>query len=244
MVRPVPDRSAPRVVGLAGGLIMVIMVATSCSSDASTGSAAVTVPTTHPTVDPVTAGSTSTPAAARPGAGGAGSGAAGTTVPATIPGAKSGDTASRRRHPAGATGSTDTTRPLHQVRGGTTGIPPLQQQFAADDAAFESVLKSVQGSLNRLPSTAGADEVSQAVLPLVAAADQYQSEIVNLPWPGAAKPLAQSLTESLGQLTAVLAGVGRPLVFPSVRAFLSQLSSAAQAVRMAAGAARGHVARS
>lgn len=243
MVRPDPDRSASRVIGLAGALIMVVMVATSCSSDASTGSAAVSVPTTHPTVDPVTAGSTGTPGAARPGAGSAGSGAAGTTIPATIPGAKSGGTASRRRHPADATGSTDTTtRPSHQL--GTTGIPPLQQQFATDDAAFESVLKSVQGSLNHLPSSAGADEVTQAVLPLVAAADQYQSEIVNLPWPGAAKPLAQSLTESLGQLTAVLAGVGRPLVFPSVRAFLSQLSSAAQAIRMAAGAARGHIARS
>jgi hypothetical protein len=124
---------------------------------------------------------------------------------------------------------------------GSATLPSFQQQFRADDATFRTVLRTVQASVNRLPSAAGTDQLTQAVLPLVAASNLYQSQIVNLPWSPSARPQAQALTERLGQLTAVLAEVAHPSGFQSVAAFRTQLSSAAAAVRSAAGAARRHV---
>ena len=244
MVRPDPHPAARRVVGLAGA-ILAIMVTVSCSSDATRGSVGVGVPTTHVTAVSGSVGSTTgSTGAARSGTGSDGSGIAGTAGSTTVPGNTGGRATTKHGHGAAAAGQNGPGRSSNQAGGPATGIPAPQQQFAGDDAAFESVLRAVQQAVGRLPTTAGAGEVFEAVLPLVAAADQYQGQIVNLPMSATAKPLGQSLTESLGQLTAVLDQVGQPSGFPSLGVFRSQLSSAAAAVRNAARVVRVHIARS
>ena len=89
----------------------------------------------------------------------------------------------------------------------TTGIPPLPQQFTTDDSAFEAALNNAQTAVRNLPPATTAQQVVQAMQPLMAAANLYQSQIVNLQWSASATPSAQSLTEDVGQLTADIVGL-------------------------------------
>jgi hypothetical protein len=120
----------------------------------------------------------------------------------------------------------------------TIGIPPLKQQFTSDDATFRSAMSSGQTALVRLPATTTPQQVAEKLLPLLLAANTYQSQVVNLPWPSAVKPLAQSLTQSVGQLTAVLEQVQQPGAFFSVRQLRTALASAQTSVRSASTAVR------
>ena len=117
----------------------------------------------------------------------------------------------------------------------TTGIPPLPQQFTTDDSAFEAALNNAQTAVRNLPPATTAQQVVQAMQPLMAAANLYQSQIVNLQWSAAAKPSAQSLTEDVGQLTADIVGLAGEEAggFFPVAQFVSKFSSAATAVRSA-----------
>jgi hypothetical protein len=69
----------------------------------------------------------------------------------------------------------------------------------------------------------------------MAAANLYQSQIVNLQWSASATPSAQSLTEDVGQLTADIVGLQSEEAggFFPVAQFVSKFSSAATAVRSA-----------
>ena len=120
----------------------------------------------------------------------------------------------------------------------TIGIPPLRQQFTADNATFLSAMSSARTSLDGQPATTTPQKVAVELLPLLAAANAFQSQIVNLPWSSSAKPLAQSLTESVGQLTAVLEQIQRPGAFFSVRQLRTALASAEASVRSASTAVR------
>ena len=82
----------------------------------------------------------------------------------------------------------------------TIGIPPLKQQFTADDTTFRSAMSSAQAGIVRLPATTTPQQVAGKLLPLLVAANAYQSQMVNLPWSSSVKPLAQSLTQNVGQL--------------------------------------------
>ena len=78
----------------------------------------------------------------------------------------------------------------------TTGIPPVPNQFEVNDASFESTLDHAQTTLSHFSPGVTANQVTKAMQPLVAAAGQYQSEIVYLQWPGQAKSSTQSVSEN------------------------------------------------
>lgn len=110
------------------------------------------------------------------------------------------------------------------------------QRFAADAAAFEAAVTKAQSAVGDLPSGATSQQVTHSTQPLVDAANAFQAQIVNLQWPTRAKPLTQSLTESVGQLTAVVMEAQRPAGFPSISAFRAALFTSAATVRSASNA--------
>jgi hypothetical protein len=84
----------------------------------------------------------------------------------------------------------------------------------------------------------------QAMQPLKAAADLFQSQIVNLQWPATTKPLAQSLTEDLGELMADIVGLQQATGFASVFSvgqFVLMFSPAATAVRSASNSINAQI---
>jgi hypothetical protein len=111
------------------------------------------------------------------------------------------------------------------------GLPPTSQQFKADDTAFEVALDTAQSSVSHLPANSTAQQVTQAVQPLMAAADLFQSQIANLQWSATGKPRAQSLSEDVGQLAAEIVAIERPGGFLSVGQVVVQLSTAATSLR-------------
>ena len=123
----------------------------------------------------------------------------------------------------------------------TTGLPPLKQQFAVDDAAFRSAMASVQKDVAKGSATSTRQQLAQALFPLLAAANAYQSQLVNLPFSSSVKPLVQVLTERLGQLTAELEQIQQPGAFFSASAVGAAVSSAEAAVRSASNAVRTQV---
>ena len=123
----------------------------------------------------------------------------------------------------------------------TTGLPPLKQQFAVDDAAFRSAMASVQKTVAKGSATSTRQQMAQALFPLLAAANAYQSQLVNLPFSSSVKPLVQVLTERLGQLTAELEQIQQPGAFFSASAVGAAVSSAEAAVRSASDAVRTQV---
>jgi len=120
----------------------------------------------------------------------------------------------------------------------TTGIPPVPEQFEANDASFESTLDQAQTTLNHLSSGVTANQVTLAMQPLVAAAEQYQSEIINLQWSTLAKSSSQSVSENVGQLVADIDEVQRPYGFLSIGLFRSEFATAATAIRSSANKLR------
>jgi hypothetical protein len=120
----------------------------------------------------------------------------------------------------------------------TTGIPPVPNQFEVNDASFESTLDHAQTTLSHFSPGVTANQVTKAMQPLVAAAGQYQSEIVNLQWPGQAKSSSQSVSENVGQLVADIDEVQRPYGFLSIGLFRSEFTTAATAIRSSANALR------
>ena len=86
------------------------------------------------------------------------------------------------------------------------------------------------GSIN--PADWG-QQVSQQVQPLLAAANTFQSDVVNLPWSAAMKPKVQSLLNNVGQVSAILNEPQRATGFTSVSQFRSQLKSALGTVKSA-----------
>lgn len=120
------------------------------------------------------------------------------------------------------------------------GLPSLKQQFSDDDAAFRSAAASVQKAVDGASSSTP-QQLAQQLFPLLAAANAYQSQLVNLPFSSSTKPLAQSLTERLGQLTAVLEQIQRPGAFFSAAAVRAAIASAEGSVRSASNALRAQV---
>ncbi len=123
----------------------------------------------------------------------------------------------------------------------TTGIPAVPQQFESDDTSFESLLDRSQTTVNHLSSTVTAGQVSFVMQPLVAAAEQYQSDIINLQWSSAAKSGSQSVSEKVGQLVADIDEVQRPHGFLSVGLFRSEFATAATAVRSSVDSLRSEL---
>jgi Zn-dependent oligopeptidase len=111
------------------------------------------------------------------------------------------------------------------------GLPPTSQQFKADDAAFETALDTAQSSVSHLPANSTAQQVTQAVQPLMTAADLFQSQIANLEWSATGKPRAQFLSEDVGQLVAEIVAIERPGGFLSVGQVVVHLSTAANTLR-------------
>jgi hypothetical protein len=149
-----------------------------------------------------------------------------------------GSTSAIGRHPNSAPGGKGT----EVIRGTTpTGPLPVPQQFAANDANFESVLNRAQTTLSHLPSGATVNQVTQTLGPLVVAAAQYQGQIVNLQWPSGARSTSQSLNESVGQLVADIESIQRPEGFLAIGLFRPTFTTAATAVRSAAKALRAKV---
>jgi hypothetical protein len=215
-VQQIRARTVPPFIRLTTLLAALAMATAACSSGATSPSASGTRPSSSSTnaVHGRTGnGSRSGGNGSKPGSStGGGKGRNGVTTTTTGP---SGNGKS--------TGVTTT----------TIGIPPLSQQFATDDSAFEAVLNSAQTAVRNLPPATTAQQVVQAMQPLMAAANLYQSQIVNLQWSAAAKPSAQSLTEDVGQLTADIVGLAgqQAAGFFPVAQFVSKFSSAATAVR-------------
>ncbi len=118
------------------------------------------------------------------------------------------------------------------------------QHFASDSGTFEAAVTRAQRAVADLPSGATFQQVAQATQPVVDAANAFQDQIVNLQWPSSAKPLTQSLTESVGRLAAVVMAGQRPAAFPSVGAFRAALSGAAATVRSASNALTARFAHS
>ncbi|MBF6558327.1 MAG: hypothetical protein IVW52_19685 [Acidimicrobiales bacterium] len=112
-------------------------------------------------------------------------------------------------------------------------LPSLASAFAFDNNSFQSAASSTQQALNQLPATASAQQVSQQVQPLLAAANMFQSDVVNLQWSAAMKPKVQSLLNSVGQVSAILNESQRATGFTSVSQFRSQLKSALGTVKSA-----------
>jgi hypothetical protein len=112
-------------------------------------------------------------------------------------------------------------------------LPSLASAFASDNNSFQSAASSTQQALNQLPATASAQQVSQQVQSLLAAANMFQSDVVNLQWSAAMKPKVQSLLNSVGQVSAILNEPQRATGFTSVSQFRSQLKSALGTVKSA-----------
>ncbi len=221
-------------------LASVGLTAAACSSGSAATSATVTAPP----------GSSSAASGGPGGSGGSGSnsgggasgsgGSTGTTDPkvTTSPGGGGTNTggSSATQGSKGTGKKSNGGKGSAKVTATTVGIPPLKQQFTADDATFRSAVSSAQAALVRLPATTTPQQVGEKLLPLLEAANAYQSQMVNLPWSSSLKPLAQSLTQSVGQLTAVLEQVQRPGAFFSVRQLRTALTSAQTSVRSASTA--------
>jgi hypothetical protein len=241
----VADRTGNRALGAlvrtALVLASVVLVAAACSS----GSAATSATSAAPPGSGAASGGTGG-TGSKPGDGGSGpGGSTSTTDPkATTSPAAGGRNAGGSKATGGTNGNGKGTGDKSSGgKGGasaatttTVGIPPLKQQFSADDATFRSAMSSAQKALVRLPATITPQQVAAKLLPLLVAANAYQSQMVNLPWSSSVKPLAQSLTQSVGQLTAVLEQIQRPGAFFSVRQLRTALSSAQTSVRSASTA--------
>ncbi|HEX3980687.1 MAG TPA: hypothetical protein VHW93_05665 [Acidimicrobiales bacterium] len=217
-------------------LASVGLVVTACSSGSVATSATATAPPGSSSGSSGGSGGTGS----NPGTDGSGSGGSTST---TDPNSTSPGGGGKKENGGGGTkGTKGTGQKSSGGKGGsnatttTDGIPPLKQQFAADVATFRSAMSSAQTALVRLPATVTPEQVGDKLLPLLEAANTYQSQMVNLPWSSSVKPLAQSLTQSVGQLTAVLEQVQRPGAFFSVRQLRTALTQAETSVRSASTA--------
>jgi len=226
-------------------LASVAMAATACSSGSALTSSKVTAPS-----GPTSAGSGGTGgtgSGAGSGSGSSGSGGAGggngskTTGPSGTVGGTDGKSSATRGTRSGAGKRSNAGKGGTSAPTTTIGIPPLKQQFTADDTSFRSAMSSAQTALVRLPATTTPQQVADKLLPLLVAANTYQSQMVNLPWSSSVKPLAQSLTQSVGQLTAILEQVQHPGAFFSVRQLRTALSAAITSILSASGAVRAQL---
>ncbi len=238
----VGNRSLRPFVRTAMVLASVALAATACSSGSAVTSSTATGPSSAASGGIGGGGTGSGSGSGSSGSGTAsGSRGSNTTGPSGTATTTTGvnHTQHRRRRRGGQEvegGEGRNVRPDHHHRD-----PPLKQQFTADDTTFRSAMSSAQAGIVRLPATTTPQQVAGKLLPLLVAANAYQSQMVNLPWSSSVKPLAQSLTQNVGQLTAVLEQVQHPGVFFSVRQLRTALSEAISSVLAASSAVRAQL---
>ena len=223
-------RTAPPSVGLTALLVTFANTAAACSASPATITTSPVVGSGGTTSNPVvgSGGTASSPGSAS-GSGGAprSEGAPSSTTSTSV-------TNGHPNKASGAGPSASGTSAGGQGDGPVTtidGLPPPSQQFKADDAAFETALDTAQSSVSHLHPNSTAQQVTQAVQPLMTAADLFQSQIANLQWSATGKPRAQFLSEDVGQLVAEIVAIERPGGFLSVGQVVAQLSTVANTLR-------------
>ncbi len=145
------------------------------------------------------------------------------TAPANPSNGTTTTTAARAPGGGGGTGATSPQQ-TQVIEGGK--LPSLSDAFNADNSSFQSVATTTKKALSQLPSGASDGTISQTVAPLTKAATTYQAELLNLRWTASEKTTAQALSETLGQLTAVLMEPQRAIGFSSVAQFRTQVTTA------------------
>ncbi len=107
----------------------------------------------------------------------------------------------------------------------TASLAKLTAQFQADENAANAVVKQVGTTVDNLGSNPSASDVASAVAPLITAAQRYETQVTDLPWPANMTSDAHTLVVTVGLFVVILQSVASQNVF-SQAAWVSEFTSA------------------
>lgn len=114
----------------------------------------------------------------------------------------------------------------------TISLAAVKQQFQFDESVIQAVEITVGNKLSSLNPNATGPQVLTVLDPLISAAQKYEMQLTNIPWPPSIVGDAHALITQIGALVGVMESVSSQNAF-SVNTWVSQFESAAQSAHSA-----------